>query len=133
MKKITVYLAHPMSSKTEESEAWKREFYKQALEYTNELDVCIIDPCDLRLRDGRDDEKIVKENKNAIARSDVVVAHATVPSAGVSMEIFYAWLIGIPVLTFCEREPVPAWIQVHSRRVFITIDHIWLEIERFTR
>jgi nucleoside 2-deoxyribosyltransferase len=125
-KWFKVYLAHPITSQDAESKEWKAEFMKMAEE--NKL--IVLDPLDLNLKDGRDDADIVRGNKRMIAQSDAMVAYASVPSAGTSMEIYYANLIGVPVLTYCVRPVVPAWIKMHSERVFTTLDHVFLDLHR---
>ena len=125
-KWFKVYLAHPITSEDLESKAWKADFMQMA----KDAGLKVLDPVDLNLKDGKDDEEIVRGNKRMIAQCDAMVAYASVPSAGTSMEIYYANLIGVPVLTYCVRKTIPAWIKVHSKRMFVTLDHIFLELER---
>jgi nucleoside 2-deoxyribosyltransferase len=70
---------------------------------------------------GREDEfvvDIVNGDKADIRECRAVLAYCPRPSVGTSMEIFYAWSLGIPVVAVVPSGPVSPWLRHHSIAVF---------------
>ena len=123
--KTTIYLAGPMDGRTEEErKGWRREI-KTALSPYFEFE----DPTDREFlsKHKHFDEinKIVEGDKDAIDKSDFVVAHCDRPSVGTSMEIFYAWNQGKSVYTYIPPGvPISPWISYHSELVYDSLEEL---------
>lgn len=72
---------------------------------------------------GREDEcvnEIVEGDKADILASDAVIALVETPSAGTSMEIYFAWQQQIPVIAITPGRVSP-WIRYHSSVVVASL------------
>lgn len=116
----TVYLAHSMLHKTEESQEFKEKTRERLLD----LGYTVIDPSGFNLSD-EDAAKVVWRCLRSIDESDYVVALVMAPSYGMSMEIFYAHTKRIPVYTMygpaISRSP---WVNHHSHQLFFNHDEL---------
>lgn len=65
--------------------------------------------------------EIVDLDKIDIRSCDIVLANCTQPSAGTSMEIFYAHQLGKIVVPIVEGTPSP-WIKYHSTTIQPTLE-----------
>lgn len=66
--------------------------------------------------------EIVESDKADIKASGAVLAMCSRPSAGTSMEILYAWRLGVPVVSVVPAGvPVSPWIAYHSVAVVETL------------
>lgn len=68
---------------------------------------------------GREDEavrEIVELDKLDVAKADVVIVNYPGPSTGTDMEIFYAWMIGKPVVAVLPMRfvRVSPWLRYHT-------------------
>ncbi len=122
----TVYLCGAINGCTDaECKDW-REFAKVGLKDSCEL----LDPMRRDYRGIEDDSvnAIVSFDIQDINASDIVLAIADVPSWGTAMEIYYAYSIGVEVVTVCGQQRISPWLRRHSSVIFRTIseaiDHI---------
>lgn len=110
---IKVYLCGPINGCTDfEAKDW-REYVKVAYGET----VKAIDPMkrDYRGKEKQDYREIVDLDKRDIRNSDVILVNYDKPSVGTSMEIFYAWTLGKPVVVWCREDAVISpWLRYHS-------------------
>ena len=125
---MKVYLAGPINGCDDATAKNWREYVKEKL---HPLGIETIDPMDRDYR-GVEMEKfkeIVEGDKADIDNAQVVLANASVPSAGTSMEILYAWennryrnkiMVIVSVFSTPNKNPSP-WIVYHSDRVYATL------------
>ncbi|MFB8071084.1 nucleoside 2-deoxyribosyltransferase [Streptomyces californicus] len=80
----------------------------------------VLDPMvrDYRGQEAQNAADIVEGDKADIRNCRAVLAYCPRPSAGTSMEIHYAWSLGLPVVTVVPVGPVSPWLQYHSTGVF---------------
>lgn len=65
--------------------------------------------------------EIVDLDKRDVRNCDVVVASCPKPSVGTSMEVFYAWTLGKPVVAVVpDNAPVSPWLRYHSTKIVQT-------------
>lgn len=113
---MRVYLAGPINGCTdEECDGW-RERCKRELPQIEWLDPT---DHDYRGQEKGNEQNIVKDDKQMILRSHFVLANCWKPGWGTAMEIMFAHLLGIPVVSVSEN-PSP-WIVVHSKASFPSI------------
>lgn len=116
---MKVYLAGPIFGCSDaETFDWRRKAKTKLASFCE-----VIDPSDRDYR-GRENEnaaEIVASDKRDIGQCDVLLAHLGRPSAGTSMEILYAHMLGKLVLSVVPMGPVSPWIKAHSSRVFRSI------------
>jgi len=111
----TVYLCGPINGCTDaECNDW-RSFAKEQCWKT-------IDPMkrDYRGREAESYREIVELDKLDVRACDVVLANCPKPSVGTSMEIFYAWQIGRPVVAVVEGSVSP-WLRYHATKICSTV------------
>jgi len=109
---------------------WKKEFIKKYKE--SGLPFHLIDPSRGGFVDGRHDDIIVQNNKKDIANSIALVAYTRTPSAGTSMEIMFAYMLHIPVYTFCPSTKISAWVLMHSYATTATVEGLIQYLRRLT-
>ena len=115
MKKI--YLAGPMLLTEDEGMlGWRKDAEKELNAFE------ILDPTVRDYRELTDEfmNEIVEGDKKDIETTDIVLANCWKPSAGTSMEIYFAWLLTKPVISVVEGRVSP-WIRYHSLEVFSTV------------
>lgn len=110
-----VYLGGPINGCTdEECKDWREQvkvFYPKA-----------IDPMvrDYRGREAECFAEIVELDKEDIRNADVLLVSYSKPSVGTSMEIFYAWSIGKPIVLWHQPEiSLSPWLLYHCT-AFVT-------------
>lgn len=110
---MKIYLAGPIfQSSDEEAKDWREEIKKIAAGGIEFLDPMSRDYRG-RVFDSQLSKEIVEGDKEDIRKCDVVIANVSKPSAGTSMEILFAWQLGIPVITIAHGKLSP-WILYHS-------------------
>ena len=73
---------------------------------------------DYRGREHSDYREIVELDKRDVRSCDIIIVMYTQPSVGTSMEVFYAWTLGIPVIVINESgKPVSPWLRYHSTTI----------------
>jgi nucleoside 2-deoxyribosyltransferase len=107
---MKVYLCGPINGCTDsEAKDW-RESVKTHFPES-------IDPM---VRDYRGVEdaayrEIVDLDKRDVRSCDVVLVNYIKPSVGTSMEVFYAWTTGKPVVVWCAPDAsISPWLRYHS-------------------
>lgn len=62
--------------------------------------------------------EIVDLDKRDIRGAEVMLVNYDKPSVGTSMEIFYAWQLGIPVVVWADKETrMSPWMLYHSTAI----------------
>lgn len=109
---MKIYLAGPINGCTDdECQTWRDWFKSQ------ESNFDFTDPMnrDYRGREIDDYREIVDLDKRDIRETDLLIVLYTQPSVGTSMEVFFAWTLGKPVIVINESsKPVSPWLRYHS-------------------
>ena len=118
----SVYLCGPINGCTDgECNNW-RSLIKEHFDNT-------IDPMrrDYRGRESESVNEIVELDKLDVINADFILASCPKPSVGTSMEIFYAWTLGKPVVSVVPKgAPISPWLRYHSTKIVQTFtDAIW--------
>jgi nucleoside 2-deoxyribosyltransferase len=115
---MRAYLCGPINGCTDdECQTW-REWFKQQESFFD-----FIDPMkrDYRGKEAEDYREIVELDKRDVREVDVLIVMYTQPSVGTSMEIFYAWTIGKPVIVINEsNKPISPWMRYHATAIVRT-------------
>ena len=112
---LRVYLCGPINGCNDDEATTWREWFKTAAPQH-----AYVDPMkrDYRGREAADYREIVDLDKRDIRGCDVVVVMYVKPSVGTSMEVFYAWTLGIPVIVVDESGgPLSPWLVYHSSAI----------------
>lgn len=115
-----VYLAGPINGRTDADCTDWRAQARAALE-------SVLDPMDRDYR-GREHEPgiaatIVEQDKADINRCGAVLVYFDRPSVGTSMEILYAWQLGIPIVVVnVSGRPLSPWMTYHATVIASTLD-----------
>ncbi len=90
----------------------------------SKLNAAVLDPMrrDYRGIEQENYKKIVIEDKQDILASDIVLVNAVIPSWGTAMEVLFAWMNGIRVVTVVGGTRVSPWIRYHSERLFMDFE-----------
>lgn len=108
-----VYLCGPINGCTDaECMDWRaavRERFSAALDPMRR---------DYRGREAECYREIVDLDKRDVRECRVVLVNYTKPSVGTSMEIFYAWTLGTPVVIWCAPDTaLSPWLRYHATAV----------------
>ena len=79
-----------------------------------------VDPMcrDYRGKEADDYREIVELDKRDVRSCDAIVVMYAKPSVGTSMEVFFAWTLGIPVVVVDESgTPLSPWLRYHATAV----------------
>lgn len=122
---MKVYLCGPINGCTDEEAKDWREAAKTRLPYT-------LDPMirDYRGKEAESYREIVELDKRDVETADVVLVNYDKPSVGTSMEVFFAWTKGKPVIVVCRREAVISpWLRYHSTKIVHSFEDAfnWIE------
>lgn len=115
---IKPYLCGPINGCTDsEAMDWRHDI---SLHFPESIDPMVRD---YRGREHEDYREIVDLDKRDVRNCDVVLVNYVKPSVGTSMEVFYAWTIGKPVIVWCaEDASISPWLRYHSTTFVHTID-----------
>ena len=73
---------------------------------------------DYRGQEQENYREIVDLDKRDIRRSEALIVRYMKPSVGTSMEILYAWDLGLPIVVICDPDtPVSPWLRYHSSAI----------------
>jgi hypothetical protein len=111
----SVYLCGPINGCSDDEATTWREWFK-----ANVPRVAFVDPMvrDYRGKESEEYREIVDLDKRDIRGVDVVVVMYVKPSVGTSMEVFFAWTLGIPVVVIDESgKPLSPWMRYHASAV----------------
>jgi nucleoside 2-deoxyribosyltransferase len=121
---MKIYLCGPINGCTDdEAMTWRDWFKQQPEDLCNPDELLWVDPMkrDYRGRESEDYREIVDLDKRDVREVDVLVVMYTQPSVGTSMEIFYAWTIGKPVIVINEsNKPISPWLRYHATAIVRT-------------
>ena len=78
-------------------------------------------------------EWIIKRDKMAIARSDILLVYAPVPSWGTAMEILYAHDLDKRVIVVCDNKCPSPWLLAHADALVPTFSDAYREIDSIVR
>lgn len=122
---MKVYLCGPINGCTDEEAKDWREVAKARLPDT-------LDPMvrDYRGKEAESYREIVELDKRDVQAADVVLVNYDKPSVGTSMEVFFAWTKGKPVIVVCRRGTVISpWLRYHSTKIVHSFDEAfnWIE------
>ncbi len=85
---------------------------------------------DYRGKEAEDYREIVDLDKKDVRDCDVVLVNYDKPSVGTSMEVFYAWTIGRPVIVVCRTDAVVSpWLRYHSTKLVHSFNEAFKWIE----
>lgn len=121
MGMIGVYLCGPINMCTDaEANDWRSQVRTDLQPHET---FYTIDPMvrDYRGVEEKAYREIVDLDKIDVRRTDIVLANCTKPSAGTSMEIFYAWTLGKIVVSVADPNQVSPWVRYHSTVVVPTL------------
>ena len=112
------YLCGPINGCTDdEANTWRELVLETCLNAINPM------IRDYRGRESEDYREIVELDKRDVRSCDVVLVNYVKPSVGSSMEIYYAWSIGKPVITWCRSDiSISPWLRYHSTTFVHNID-----------
>lgn len=123
---MRIYLCGPINGCTDDEACTWRQWFQ---------DRCrCIDPMarDYRGKKAESYREIVDLDKLDIRECDVVVVMYTQPSVGTSMEVFYAWTIGKPVIVIDESsKPLSPWLRYHSTAIVKSKEEALAKLERW--
>ena len=104
------YLCGPINGCTDDkANTWRDEVLSV---YPNSINPMVRDYRGVEHMEYRE---IVELDKRDIRKCCVVLVNYVKPSVGTSMEVFYAWTLGIPVITWCKPDaPISPWLRYHS-------------------
>lgn len=111
---MRIYLCGPINGCTDDEATTWREWFKSNV--VGEF----VDPMkrDYRGREADEYREIVDLDKRDIRGVDVVIVMYVKPSVGTSMEVFYAWTLGLPVIVIDESgKPLSPWMRYHATAV----------------
>lgn len=115
MTACSVYLCGPINGCSDDAATTWRTWFKEC-----GLNVRYVDPMrrDYRGKEHSNYREIVELDKRDIQNCDLVVVMYVKPSVGTSMELFYAWSIGVPTIVINESaEPLSPWMLYHATAV----------------
>jgi len=129
MNSLKIYLCGPINGCTDEEANGWRQIATDHLLYLKgnpfgqnreNPNMVPVDPMD---RDYRGMEagvyrEIVDLDKLDIRNSDALLVYYEKPSVGTSMEVFYAWTLGKPIIVLTPRKTkISPWLRYHSTKI----------------
>ena len=122
---MRIYLCGPINGCTdEEATGWREKVKKM---YGS-----AIDPMkrDYRGKEAESYREIVDLDKRDVRQADVILVNYDKPSVGTSMEVYYAWTLGKPIIVWCRPDAVISpWLRYHSTRIVHSLPDVVKIIE----
>lgn len=105
-----IYLCGPINGCTDaEANNWRSAVKAH---FANTIDPMVRD---YRGKEAHAYREIVDLDKRDVRQADVILVNYDKPSVGTSMEVFYAWTLGKPVIVWCRQDAVISpWLRYHS-------------------
>jgi len=116
---VRVYLCGPINACNDDQATTWREWFKRC----SGLPAVFVDPMkrDYRGKEQIDYREIVDLDKRDIRSCDFVVVMYSKPSVGTSMEVFYAWTLGIAVIVIDKSSDLLSpWLRYHATAIVTT-------------
>jgi nucleoside 2-deoxyribosyltransferase len=117
---VKVYLCGPINGCTDaECKDWRAA--------VTEHFPASIDPMvrDYRGIEAESYREIVELDKRDVRAADVVLVNYSKPSVGTSMEIFYAWTLGTPVVLWCPADvSLSPWLRYHCLAIVHSLEEV---------
>jgi nucleoside 2-deoxyribosyltransferase len=114
---MSVYLCGPINGCTDEEASTWRDWFINELQ---SIGTWAIDPMrrDYRGKEADTYREIVDLDKRDVRDADIILVNYDKPSVGTSMEVFYAWTLGKPVIVWCRPDAVISpWLRYHSTAI----------------
>ncbi len=114
---MKVYLCGPINGCTDSEAMDWRERVKQI--YPDSIDPM---KRDYRGKEKEDYREIVDLDKRDIREADALLVYYVKPSVGTSMEVFYAWTLGKPIIVMTEPYvslSISPWLRYHSTAIVV--------------
>jgi len=126
---MRVYLCGPINGCTdEECNDWREEITKSFPDAINPM------IRDYRGKEAESYREIVDLDKRDVRNADCILVNYSKPSVGTSMEVFYAWSLGIPVIVW--RAPgasISPWLRYHSTALTHSLSDAIAKLEEIAR
>lgn len=107
---MSIYLCGPINGCTDaEANDWRSAI---KMIFANTIDPMVRD---YRGKEATAYREIVDLDKRDVRQADVILVNYDKPSVGTSMEVFYAWTLGKPIIVWCRFDAVISpWLRYHS-------------------
>jgi nucleoside 2-deoxyribosyltransferase len=125
---VRVYLCGPINGCTDDEATTWRKYFKGFL-------AGCIDPMarDYRGRETDNYREIVDLDKRDIRNADIILVNYDKPSVGTSMEVFYAWTLGKPIVLWCRSDAnLSPWLRYHSTAIVHSKDEALAKIREIS-
>jgi nucleoside 2-deoxyribosyltransferase len=123
---MSIYLCGPINGCTDaEANNWRSAVKAHFAD--------CIDPMvrDYRGKEAESYREIVDLDKRDVRQADVILVNYDKPSVGTSMEVFYAWTLGKPVIVWCRLDAVISpWLRYHSTVIVHHLTDVLVAIQR---
>jgi nucleoside 2-deoxyribosyltransferase len=125
---MSIYLCGPINGCTDaEANDWRSEVKKH---FSDTIDPMVRD---YRGKEAESYREIVDLDKRDVRNADVILVNYDKPSVGTSMEVFYAWTLGKPIVVWCRPGTVISpWLRYHSTIILHSLPDVITAIRRFS-
>ncbi len=146
---ITIYLSGGIKGLTDEQAfGWRKEVCKHygcredgipCLVGTRcgRPEVKFIIPTRIQYRPDMDDRTaarwLCKRDKMAVAKSDIVLVYAPVPSWGTAMEVMYAYELDKRIVVVCDEDDPSPWLVAHADVIVPDFEIAYDEIDKVVK
>ena len=126
---MQVYLCGPINGCTDaEAKDW-RQMIKN---YIGEFQCIATMVRDYRGKEIENYREIVDLDKRDVRNASVILVNYSGPSVGTSMEMFYAWTLGIPIVLWCKSDAVISpWLRYHSTTIVHSLNDACKKVLEF--
>ena len=115
-----IYLCGPINGCTDaEANDWRSRVKEH---FSDTIDPMVRD---YRGKESVSYREIVDLDKADVRRADIILVNYDKPSVGTSMEVFYAWTLGKPVIVWCSVGAVISpWLRYHSTMIVHSLSDV---------